>query len=167
MDAYRIIGYLKTGEAVVNAGSRIDLLPDVFDEAIGKINGTGRPVIIGVVKFDHVVGLTNLVPTCDGDQIVFAQCKGAAGMTRYVHGRKPEPCDTVVIILAALQKRTDCYRVVRAFIGPKPEPEFWDDHSHVLDEEREIEESRQASLDFWGGPSGPGHAWIYNATEVA
>ncbi len=117
------------------------------------------------VDFGESIGLTRLVKTAGADRIVHAQREGALGMTRFVLGREPEPCNSVTIELVPAVGQANAYRLIDAFIGEKPEAEPWDiQHLHLYPDGYGI--AIQRSLQYWGGPKGDGHAWLWEPDVI-
>lgn len=121
------LGRLGSGEVVVDR-PRSHLHADVarlLPEALGRVMSAGREFLIAEVDFGRLVGQTICVATRPGDQIVFAQRVGRAGLTRFVKNRKSEPCSSVVVVLKAGDGGE--YVCMTAFVGHRAEPEPWDD----------------------------------------
>lgn len=117
---------LKSGESVVDRldGSHIhESVSPFFEEALTRIDSEQREFLIEEVNFGKEIGKTVCVLTDENDKIVFAQRPNRFGLTRFVIGKAPEPCSTVVIIL---KKTAQGYVLITAFVGGKAEPEPWD-----------------------------------------
>ena len=124
------LGQLASGEYVFDRprshlhGPVAELLPDVF----GKIHAQERLMIVEQVELGRIVGKKHCVETREGDQIVFATRVNRKGPTRFVIGREPEDCTSVVVILK-LDDYSDTYVCLTAYIGTYSEPEPWDRYS--------------------------------------
>jgi hypothetical protein len=90
--------------------------------ALRQIATAGRDFIIHQVDYARVIGRTTCVETGASDNVVFAWRHGKKGPSRFVIGRKPEPCRSLVVVL---KKAEDGYDLLSAFIGSKAEPEPW------------------------------------------
>lgn len=129
---------LGSGETVVDRhrSHMHGSLESLVCEALQRISSAGRKFLIEEVDFGRIVGETVCVTTGPGDKILFAQRPGRFGLSRFVCNRKPEDCSKMVIILKKAEE-DDCYVLITAFIGHKPEPEPWDRNATVR------------SRDFW------------------
>ena len=117
---------LGSGEVVIDR-YRSHLHPEVvaiLSEALMRVQG-GEVFIVAEIEFGRPVGESICVPTQDGDEIVFAKRPRRFGYTRFVKNRRPESCDSVVVILKR-DDHEDYYVLVTAFIGRRAEPEPWD-----------------------------------------
>jgi len=127
---------LGSGESVVdrhNSHMHGDL-ENLVREALQHTSSTGRKFIIEEVDFGRIIGETVCVTTGTGDQILFAQRPGRFGLSRFVVNRKPESCSKMVVILKKAEE-DNCYVLITAFIGHKPEPEPWDRNATVRSRE--------------------------------
>jgi hypothetical protein len=121
----KLLGTLASGEQAVDGcpshlhGRVIHYLP----EALGQIDARGRAHIAETIDLGRVVGERTCVATEPGDEIVCAQRPGRAGLTRWVKNRRPEPCTTVMVVVA---QEPAGYVCLTAFVGGGSEPEPWD-----------------------------------------
>ena len=145
-----IIGFTEDGWAVFDRYNS-HLHPgvqEILPAALGKVKTKGRQFLVEEVVFDHVIGETICIPTGSGDQIVFAQRPKRYGLTRFVVGKKPISCQTIVVILKR-REENDGYVLISAFIGSKPEPEPWDRNA------------TERSINFWNT-----HALIWGTESI-
>lgn len=128
MSSTPVVGKLASGEPVVDRyrSHLHDSVSAILLEALSRVESLNRSFIVAQVDFDRVVGETICVNTRKGDEIVFAKRPKRFGLTRFVKNRKPEPCQSAVVILKAADDLSGAYVLVTAFIGLKPEPEPWD-----------------------------------------
>lgn len=98
----------------------------ILPAALAQISSNGRAFLIEEVDFGRPIGETICVPTGPGDEIVYAGRPKRFGHSRFVKGRTPESCSSVVVILKTADDEPGAYVLVTAFIGHKPEPEPWD-----------------------------------------
>lgn len=145
----RFLGYLRTGEPVYDRHSShihdgiLGLLPEVLSEVSGN-----ERFIVHEHDFGRLVGETSCVATREGDDVIWGQRPGRAGLTRFVKNRQAEPSSKAVVIL----KRDDWepyYILITAFIGGKAGREPWD--PRATDKDRR----------FWGG-----HALVYGSEPI-
>ena len=131
---------LGSGEPVVDRpnshlATHGTVLPFV-GEALRRIQSGRREFIAEEVDFGEVVGQTICVETRESDNIVFAQRPNRSGLTRFVKGREPEPCSTVVVCLK--RAREGGYILLTAYIGRRTPAEPWD-----------TEWATEQSVPFW------------------
>lgn len=122
-----MIGILKSGEMVADRsdGSHIhENARPLILEALAMIDSEQKDFLVEEIDFGREIGKTVCVLTNENDQIVFARRPNRFGPTRFVIGREPEPCSSVVIILKRTEEQG--YILLTAFIGRKAEPEPWD-----------------------------------------
>lgn len=93
-------------------------------EALGQMQSGGQDFIAEEVDFGESIGQTICVETREGDDIVYAQRPNRAGLTRFVKGREPESCSTVVVCLK--RARESGYILLTAYIGKRTPAEPWD-----------------------------------------
>ena len=138
----------KNGETVVDRhNSHLhDGVSAVLPEALLRIDPMGKDFLVEEVTFSGVIGETTCVATGAGDQVVFAQRLKRFGLTRFVKGKSPEPCKSIVVIL---KKVENGYVLITAFIGHKAEPEPWDRNA------------TPASKEFWST-----HALVWGSEEI-
>jgi len=123
-----MLGSLRSGEPVVDRYNS-HLHPSVaavLPAALARVDSNGRSFLIEEVDSGRPIGETTCLPTGPGDEIVYARRPKRSGLTRFVKGRVPEPCSSVVIILKTADGELGAYVLLTAFIGHKPEPEPWD-----------------------------------------
>lgn len=116
---------LKSGERVVDrhASHLHATVENLLPEALGRIDAQGRDFLVEEIDFGRLVGETTCVASGPDDVVVYAKRPRRFGLSRFVKNRRPEPCNTVVVIL----KAGDCgYVLITAFVGRRPEPEPWD-----------------------------------------
>jgi len=117
-----------------------------LDEALSRVAGQER--IYEEIDFGRVIGVSNCVATHAGDDIVYAQRRNRLGWTRFVKNRQPEPCSSVVVVLA--REPDGCYILRTAFLGRKTPAEPWDLDARTAD-----------SLSFWSA-----HALVWGLSEI-
>lgn len=123
-----MLGLLMSGEPVVdryNSHLR-ESVAALLPVALAQISSQDRSFLIEEVDFGWPIGETTCLPTGPVDKIVYARRPKRSGLTRFVKGRAPEPCSSVVVILKTADDEPEAYVLVTAFIGHKPEPEPWD-----------------------------------------
>jgi hypothetical protein len=138
---------LGSGEPVVDRqnshlATHGTVLPFV-GEALLQIQSGGQDFIAEEVGFGEAIGQTICVATREDDDIVFAQRPNRAGLTRFVKGREPESCSTVVVCLK--RAREGGYILLTAYIGRRTPAEPWD-----------MEWATDQSVPFWNS-----HALIW------
>jgi len=122
-----MIGILKSGESVADRsdGSHIhESVKPYIVEALASIDAEQKDFLVEEVNFGKEIGKSVCVVTEMHDQIIFAQRPNRFGHTRFVIGKEPEPCSSVVVILKLTEEQG--YVLLTAFIGRKAEPEPWD-----------------------------------------
>ena len=123
----RELGQLASGEYVFDR-PRSHLhgpVAEFLEEVFGKIHARDREIIIEQIELGRIVGKRHCVETKKADQIVFATRRNRKGPTRFVIGREPEDCSSVVVVLK-LDNYSDTYVCLSAYIGTYSEPEPWD-----------------------------------------
>lgn len=145
-----ILGRLASGEAVIDRhNSHCHALPSgILEEALSRIQSSGRNFFVEEVDFGRPIGETICVRTGSSDEIVFAKRPRRYGLTRFVKNRSPEATNSVVVIV----KKADDYDgfvLITAFFGTKAEPEPWDRNA------------TEKSLDFWST-----HAIVWGSEET-
>lgn len=117
---------LKSGEVVVDRfNSHLHAgVAALLPAALDLIDSAGREFLVEEVDFGRPIGETTCVATAAGDQIVYAKRPRRFGLTRFVKNRRPESCDSIVVILKAGDGGE--YVLITAFVGHRPEPEPWD-----------------------------------------
>ena len=144
-----IIGFTEDDWTVFDRyNSHLHGVQSILPAALGKVKTKGRQFLVEEVVFDHVIGETVCVPTGSGDQIVYAKRPKRYGLTRFVVGKKPIPCQTAVVILKR-REENDGYVLITAFIGSKPEPEPWDRNA------------TEKSVKFWNS-----HALVWGSEPI-
>jgi len=93
-------------------------------EALAKIDTRGRGFLVETVDFGRPIGEATRVQTGEGDEILFAQRLGRAGLSRFVKNRKAEPTSEVTVILKKGDRED--YILITAWVGTQAEPEPWD-----------------------------------------
>lgn len=124
-----------------------------LEKILLRINNSGKYTRISkLMGCREVIGKEGLANTNPGDEIVFAQCKGRAGLSRFIKNHEPEDCKDVQILL--LQITPGVWHLKRAFIGSMPFPtEPWDTEEFRYDAEH--------SHRFWET-----HAFVWGAHEI-
>lgn len=125
--------------------------------ALARVDPHGRHFIQEEVKFPEIVGTTACVSTSSSDEIFLAQRPGRCGLTRFVKGREPEPCDTVFVVLKNI--RPCRYLLVTGFVGHRPEPEPWDKRAFGFAKNPAVAQER--SVKFWTE-----HALVYDPVMI-
>lgn len=87
------------------------------------------------------------VATHPGDQIVYAQRVGRAGLTRFVKNRAAEHCSSFVVVLKAGDGGE--FVCMTAYVGHRAEPEPWD------------EMATEKSVAFWSS-----HALLWGSEPI-
>ena len=121
------LGRLGSGEIVVDRPrSHLDdpTVVGLLPEALAQVDSDEQDFIVQEVDLGREVGETICVATKPGDKIRFFYRPGRDGPTRFVIGRKPEPCSAMTLVLK--KARSNLYILVTAYIGYKAEPEPWD-----------------------------------------
>lgn len=134
--------------SVSNSHLHASVLP-VLDEALSRVYLYGEGFAKNQVDFDRVVGQNMCVVTGPGDKIVYAQRRRRIHKTRFVRGRQPEPCKSVVVILKKADDGNG-YILISAFIGEDPQPEPWDINADI-----------PSAKKFWAN-----HALIYDSEVI-
>lgn len=125
-----ILGPLKGGAIVVdrfNSHIHDGPVAKLIPEALQHIDPAGRSFIVAEVDLGRPVGESICVSTSENDEIIFAQRRGRAGLTRFVKNKAPAPSSLMTVIL----KRTEAapkaqYVLITGYIGPNAGPEPWD-----------------------------------------
>ncbi len=148
-ESLELLGVLGSGQAVFNRhNSHLHgELQGLLSEAFSQIHLQGDQFSKQVVDFGRVIGATICVETRPEDEIIFAQRPKRFGLTRFVLGRQPEPCSTLVVILKLIEGGN--YLLITAFIGGLSEPEPWDRNA------------TEQSVAFWNS-----HALIWGYEET-
>lgn len=146
----QILGRMGSGEAVIDRySSHAHSLPSgILEEALGRIQSSGRCFLVEEVDFGRPIGEAICVRTGPSDEIVFAKRPRRFGFTRFVKNRLPEVTSSVVVIV----KKADDYDgfvLITAFSGAKAEPEPWDRNATVK------------SREFWSS-----HAIVWGSEET-
>lgn len=126
-DDLKKVGVTKDGCVVFdrpNSHYHVDLM--LLAEAISRVALHGKSFVTECVDFGRMIGTSDCVATVSGDDIVFAQRKGRAGLTRFVTNRTAEPCSSVVVVLKRREEDSHSYILITAFVGAVAEPEPWD-----------------------------------------
>ena len=125
----KFIGVLSSGEKVFDRwNSHLNDNAELFEllpETLLKINSANQEFFVESIDLGREVGKSLCVETTTEDEIIYAQRKGRAGLTRFVKNRQADPTSFVTVIL---KKAEDGYVVITAFIGPKAEREPWDNN---------------------------------------
>ena len=152
--------FLKSGEKVVNRpNSHLHgNIETLVGEALQKIVSRGRNFIEEAVDFGRPIGETICVATDEHDEIIFAKRARRNGYSRFVFGRQPEPCSSLMVVLKATQNRAE-FVLITAFVGRKSEPEPWDER--YFPQQKNPAEARKRSQDFWAK-----NALIWGAEEI-
>jgi len=145
------IGKLASGEFVFDRprshlhGEVCSLMPEV----LAKVSSHEREILIEQVDLGRIVGQKICIETSPSDKIVYAQRVHRKGLTRFVMGREPEDCSSVVVILKR-DADSETYVCLSAYIGTHSEPEPWDRFA------------TPQSAEFWMT-----HALIWDGEEIA
>lgn len=153
--------FLKNGERVddrfnSHVHARIE---NLITEGLVMIDSHGRDFIEEAVDFGRPIGETICVATDECDQIVFAKRPRRGGHSRFVLGRQPEPCSSLMLVLKAISKDKQEFLLITAFVGYKPQPEPWDER-YFSQQKNPIEARRKAQV-FWEN-----HALIWGGEEI-
>jgi len=159
-----VLGRLAAGEPVIDrVNSHVKsraLGRKLLADSLNRVNPRGNAFHLEQVNFGTVVGNSNCVPTSPGDRIIFAQRPGRRGYTRFVKGRRPEPCNSVVVIIKAIiEGGQRLYVLVTAFVGKAAQPEPWDTKAILNQDNPSI--AYWEALEFWEN-----HALIWDPAEV-
>ena len=145
-----IIGRTKDGYVVFDRTySHAHTTGALLAEALRRVSLLGRPFTKECVDFGHEIGTSDCVATMADDKIVFAQCPGRNGPTRFVEHRKPESCSSMILLLKRGAENGAAYVLITAFIGSAAEPEPWDRHATA------------AAREFWSR-----HALVWGTCPV-
>lgn len=141
---------LKSGEQVVDRyrSHLHDGVVALLPVALGQIESQGREFFSTQVDFGRVIGKTICVETGPNDEIVFAQRRGRAGLSRFILNRHPTSTSSLVIILKKAED-DNLYVIVTAFTGALPEPEPWDRNA------------TERSREFWST-----HALVWGVEKI-
>lgn len=121
-----LLGYTKNGQSVLDRpNSHCHLPRALLRETLGRIELLSSAFSKVVVSMERVVGTSACVTTSGADEIVFARRERRPGLTRFVKGRTPSPCSTIVVILKPAEDAST-WILITAFIGDGAEPEPWD-----------------------------------------
>lgn len=128
------------------------LTKELLAEAISRIDTEGRRHIVEQVEFDHQVGYQSCVEVGPDDDVEMVFRKGRSGRTPMVHGREPQPTNSVVVIIGRDQDYSEDgnYMLATSFVGTLATREPWDPGLGSGEEIQEAEE-------FWSK-----HALLYN-----
>ena len=142
---------LGSGETVIDRPQSHlhDGVLQFLPEAVARIDSHGRQVLVEIVVFGRVIGETTCVRTNSDDEIVYAQRQKRFGSSRFVKGRKAEPCSSLVVILKKADTEPEKYVLITCFVGKKSQPEPWDARA------------TQESFRFWDE-----HALIWGSEPV-
>ena len=128
---------------------------EILKEALSKVIQTSQ-FEKHVVNMGEQVGFTNCVSVSDEDQVVMAVRKNRFGPTPMVLNRRPEPCNSVVIILKkGVDSEGEYFILITSFVGEGSEPEPWDRQLVIGSKEH------QAAVLFWQT-----HALIYDDEAI-
>ncbi len=152
-------GSLADGSVVCDRSPSHVREEDVYlvHKALARIDPRGRRFIEEEVRFPEIVGYSDCVTTNPGDEIVLAQRPGRHGLTRFVKGRAPEPCDSVFLVLKNVRPKR--YVLITGFVGRRPRPEPWDERAFGFS--RNPAEARKLSRAFWAE-----HALVYKPDQI-
>lgn len=143
------LGMLASGENVYDRLNshlhNIPILEVYLPLALQSIDTENRPFIVETVDFNKVIGESECVETKPGDEIIYAQRPGRAGLSRFVRGEKAPTSKLTVV----LKKVEDGYITLTAYVGEKSEPEPWD------------KVATPASVEFWNT-----HALVWGSQEI-
>lgn len=126
---------------------------DLIKKALNFMYANGSKFKKKEINFNNTVGVTCCVKVSSEDNIVYVHRKGRFGLTPMVFDRKPEPCNTITIIIRK-DDNANSYSLITCFVGGGATREPWDKNIRSAKEKKECEE-------FWST-----HALIYNANEV-
>ncbi len=124
------LGQLASGEYVFDR-PRSHLHGDIGEllaEVLAQIESANADLIVRQVDLKRVVGKRICVETSSADTIVFARRQNRKGLTRFVVGRDPEDCSSVVVVLKK-DEYSETYVCITAYVGERSEPEPWDPHA--------------------------------------
>lgn len=125
--------------------------------ALAQTSSGNQQFVEREVIFDRDMGVSRCVATDGSDDIVYAQRKNRRGITRFVRGRSPEPCRSVVVVL--MRSTPDKYVLVTGFVGTKPEPEVWD--TNAFARRPDPVDALNRAREFWNT-----HALIWNPDDI-
>jgi hypothetical protein len=134
----------RTGPSHIHRG----VTPVLLTEVLSSVSSDGREYIAVAIAFRRKIGLSMCVPTVAGDEIVYAVRENRRGHSRFVKGKRGIPTRFLTVALV-WDPRRNGYVLLTAYIGPKAEPEPWD------------ERATSASRKFWLG-----HALIWSSESV-
>lgn len=123
----RFLGTLKTGERVfdiershIHSG---ETLKKYLPDALSSLENTGKDFMVTSVDFKEHIGTSSCVETHEGDEIVYAQRVGRAGLTRFVKNRDVAPTTHVTVVLKSIPEG---FILLTAYFGETSEVEPWD-----------------------------------------
>jgi len=125
---------------------------ELLKDAISKIDTDGRSFIKEKIEYDHPVGEQTCVGVGPEDEVVMVYRKGRSGQTPMVKNRKPEPCNSVMVVMRKdySAPERDAYQMLTSYVGEGSPREPWDPNLNS-------EEERKQCEDFWHT-----HALIYD-----
>jgi hypothetical protein len=125
-----VIGWTADRKSVISSnsasisGDAMRLLPD----ALRRIDTENHNFVAEELDFPTEIGVSYVVETGPGDDIVFAQRPGVAQLSRMVRGRKPEPCRHLTVKMLKRSEAPRSYRVFFAHVCRMCEMEPGDLH---------------------------------------
>lgn len=132
------------------------LTPEILASAISVIDTNGEDFIKEQVDFNQPIGESTCVEVGPEDEIVMVYRKGRSGQTPMVKNRKPDPCNSLTVILKKDHSaETDGdYQMITAYVGASSTKEPWDPNI-------QNEADREICEKFWDS-----HALIYDENLI-
>lgn len=154
--------FLQSGEeAFDRSPSHIHLqaLPYI-EEAIKQIWSDDKDYIIKKIPFGSDIGYLYCVTVKPTDEFIYAKRKGRKYYTRFVKGKKPKKCNSMMVILKRnIYGKKITYRIISAFIGVSSDTDQWSNHNE-LQEKHELLQ-KKISYSYWKK-----HALIWGSEEI-
>lgn len=171
-DRGEFLGRIKSGHEVYDRpaashmrshGGVHEFLPKAFEQMETPEQVIPNERLDFTVDMGEVIGQTECVAVKEGDRVVYAIRKGRVKQgveyTRFVLGREPEDCSSVVAVVYQPPQR-EYLLLATAFIGRPAAREVYESYL------RQRPDLKEKSLKFWmgiGGDEGDlGHALLFN-----
>ena len=147
-------GYSVYDRADSHFHSECGITNELLKKALRKIYANGIKFKKKEIHFPNTIGLSHCVETTSNDEVIMVYRKNRQGQTPMVINRKPEPSNTLTVIILKDTKHENRYILVSCFVGGGSMREPWD-KGIMTDEER------KQSEEFWSS-----HALLYNPTLI-
>jgi hypothetical protein len=136
--------------------------------AIPRIDTRGRSYVSEEIEFPKVIGMSIVVPTEPGDNIVYALRPRRLRLSRMVVGKEPIPTRHFTVNLLSRREEPGSYLIISAWLGARAAPEpaeltkmflqgvgIYDPNFGYISRRQEQKESRK----FWDS-----HAFVLERT---